>query len=87
MVEQLKSWQAIESVKFDLLVLPEDFILNDNVVVEANVLVECLKSNSLTQADIDRNYEDFSDLIYSEVLLSIPHYNVKKSVNKMWWKA
>ena len=63
LVEQLKNWQTVESMKFDLLALPEDFMLNDNAVVETNVLVEWLKSNSLTQADIDRIYEDFSDLV------------------------
>ena len=76
-------------------------LINNNGLVEQldnRQTVETVKhdseSNSLAQADIDRIYEDFSDLVYSEMLLSIPPHNLdiggnttKKSVDKLWWTA
>ena len=74
LVEQLDNRQTVESVKFDLRVIPEDFILNDNAVGE------------IYKDFSDLVYSEmFWSIPHHNV--NISGNTRKKFVNKFWWTA
>lgn len=83
-------------VKFDLNKVPVDFLNDQSILNDINILITKLESNEINTNYIDSVYQDWCKIVKENMLTSIPHKIIankrytssssrKHRIDKPWW--
>lgn len=80
--------------KFDLSGVNDDFLMSDSIKNEIRETCLKIKNNEMNQQNLDANYNEFCDIVHTEMESKLDHRSIKimvgnsnkkRKVQQQWW--